>query len=40
MRRLLAILAFFAGGVAAEMRYPVHCTLLHTSKVQPKRRAI
>jgi len=28
MRRLLLALLFLAGGVAAEVRYPVHCETL------------
>ena len=39
MKRLLAIAAFFAGGLAAELRHPLHCTLLHVSRMQPRRRA-
>ena len=27
MRRLLAIVAFLAGGIAAEMAHPVHCVI-------------
>ncbi len=38
MRRLLAIVAFLAGGLAAEMAQPVNCLLLHASRVQVKRR--
>jgi hypothetical protein len=38
MKRLLAILAFLAGGVAAEMAHPVQCELLNASRVQMKRR--
>jgi hypothetical protein len=37
MKRLLAIIAFIAGGVAAEMAHPVHCSLLNASRVQVKR---
>jgi hypothetical protein len=38
MRRLLAIVAFLAGGVAAEMAHPVHCLLVNGSRTQVKRR--
>lgn len=38
MRRLMAILAFLAGGLAAEMAHPVHCTLVNVSRVRIKRR--
>lgn len=38
MKRLFAILAFVAGGLAAEMAHPVQCSLIHASKVQTKRR--
>ncbi|MGF6573354.1 hypothetical protein SAMN05443245_3649 [Paraburkholderia fungorum] len=37
MKRLLAIIAFVAGGVAAEMAHPVNCSLLNASRVQVKR---
>jgi hypothetical protein len=29
MRRLMAILAFLAGGLAAELAHPVHCSLVN-----------
>ncbi|HYC43355.1 MAG TPA: hypothetical protein VEB70_10260 [Noviherbaspirillum sp.] len=32
MRRLLAILAFFSGTLAAELAQPVNCSLLHASR--------
>jgi hypothetical protein len=38
MRRLLAIVAFLAGGFAAEMAHPVQCSLVNASRVQVKRR--
>ena len=37
MKRLLAIIAFVAGGVAAEWAHPVQCSMLYTSRVQVKR---
>ncbi|MDR6390801.1 hypothetical protein AB3X82_03920 [Paraburkholderia phenoliruptrix] len=37
MTRLLAILAFVAGGVAAEWTHPVQCSMLCASRVQVKR---
>jgi hypothetical protein len=33
MRRLMAILAFVAGGLAAEMAHPVHCSLVNMNTV-------
>jgi hypothetical protein len=38
MRRLMAILAFLAGGLAAELAHPVHCSLVNVSPVRVKRR--
>jgi hypothetical protein len=38
MRRLLAILAFLAGGFAAEMKHPLHCSLVHASRPHARRR--
>jgi hypothetical protein len=38
MRRVLAILAFFTGMAAAEMATPAHCSMLHASCLQLKRR--
>ncbi len=38
MRRLLAIVAFLAGGFAAEMAHPLQCSLVTASRVQVKRR--
>jgi hypothetical protein len=38
MKRLLAILAFLAGGLAAEIAHPVHCSLVNVSRVRIKRR--
>ncbi len=37
MRRLLSIIAFVAGGLAAELVHPVQCSLLNSSRVQVKR---
>ncbi|WP_268998760.1 hypothetical protein [Paraburkholderia sejongensis] len=38
MRRLLAIAALIAGGLAAELAQPFQCNLLQPGAVQPKRR--
>ena len=38
MRRLLAIAVFVAGGFAAELGQPLHCSLIHASGMQFKRR--
>ncbi|WP_279635269.1 hypothetical protein [Paraburkholderia lacunae] len=38
MRRLLAIFAFLAGGIAAEMAHPVNCLLVNASRAQVKRK--
>jgi hypothetical protein len=38
MRRLIAILAFLAGGLAAEMAHPVHCSLVNANQVRVYRR--
>jgi hypothetical protein len=38
MKRLLAILAFLAGGLAAEIAHPVHCSLVNVTRVRVKRR--
>ena len=38
MRRLLAILAFFTGTLAAEMVQPVQCSLLHAGRPPLSRR--
>lgn len=38
MKRLLAILAFVAGGLAAELAHPLQCTLVQSSGTQLKRR--
>ena len=38
MRRLMAILAFLAGGLAAEMANPVHCSLVNVNRVRVYRR--
>lgn len=37
MRRLLAIIAFMSGGLAAELMHPVQCSLMVASRVQLKR---
>ena len=34
MRRLLAIVAFLAGGFAAEMAHPVQCSLVNVNRVR------
>jgi hypothetical protein len=38
MRRLAAILAFLAGGLATEMAHPVQCSLVNVSRVRFNRR--
>jgi hypothetical protein len=38
MKRMFAILAFMAGGLAAELTHPVQCSLIDASRVQVKRR--
>jgi hypothetical protein len=38
MKRLMAILAFLAGGLAAEMTHPVHCSLVNVNRVRVNRR--
>ncbi|MDR5754482.1 MULTISPECIES: hypothetical protein [unclassified Caballeronia] len=37
MRRLLSIVAFLAGGIAAELAHPVQCRLIDACRVQVKR---
>lgn len=37
MKRMLAVLAFLAGGIATEMAHPVQCLLVNPSRVQLKR---
>ncbi|WP_279636658.1 hypothetical protein [Paraburkholderia aromaticivorans] len=37
MKRLLAILVFVSGGLAAELAHPVNCSLLCTGRTQLKR---
>ena len=37
MKRLLAILVFVSGGLAAELAHPVNCSLLSESRTQVKR---
>lgn len=36
-RRLLAMLVFLAGGLAAELRQPVYCAMVHASPARLKR---
>jgi len=38
MRRLMTILAFLAGGLAAEPAHPVHCSLINVNRVRVNRR--
>jgi len=38
MRRLMAIFAFLAGGLAAELAHPVHCSLVNVNRVRVNRR--
>jgi hypothetical protein len=38
MRRLLAILAFLTGGLAAELAQPVYCSLVHAGRLHSNRR--
>lgn len=38
MRRLMAVLAFVAGGLAAELAHPVHCSLIDVNRVRVNRR--
>ncbi|MDE1180505.1 hypothetical protein [Paraburkholderia sp.] len=38
MKRLIAILALIAGGIATECVYPLQCSLLAGSSVNVKRR--
>jgi hypothetical protein len=38
MKRLLAILAFLAGGLAAEITHPVYCSLVHAGRLHTKKR--
>ena len=38
MRRLMTILAFLAGGLAAEMAHPVQCLLVNVNRVRVNRR--
>lgn len=38
MKRLLAILAFVAGGLATEFAHPLQCTLVQSGGVRLKRR--
>lgn len=38
MKRLIAILAFAVGGLAAELAHPIQCSLLAPSGVSARRR--
>jgi hypothetical protein len=38
VKRMLAIVAFLAGGLAAELAHPVQCLLLTPARVQFKRK--
>jgi hypothetical protein len=38
MRRLMAILAFLAGGLATELAHPVQCLLVNANRVRVYRR--
>lgn len=38
MKRLIVAFALFLGGVASEMRSPLHCSLLHASRPRLERR--
>jgi len=38
LNRLLAILAFVAGGLATELSRPVYCTLLNVANAAPARK--
>jgi hypothetical protein len=38
MRRLLAIVALLAGGIATEMAHPLQCELVNASRMLVKRR--
>ncbi|AMO93430.1 hypothetical protein CFter6_0705 [Collimonas fungivorans] len=40
MRRLLAMLAFVAGGLATELGAPLHCDLIHVSRPCQRRRKV
>lgn len=37
MRRFMAIVAFLAGGLAAEQAHPVHCSLINVNRVRVNR---
>ncbi|WP_269217476.1 hypothetical protein [Paraburkholderia sprentiae] len=39
MKRLFAVVLFVAGGFAAELAYPLQCSLIQSSGVQLKRRS-
>ncbi|MDR5741270.1 MULTISPECIES: hypothetical protein [unclassified Caballeronia] len=38
MKRMLAIVALVAGGMATELAHPVHCLLIHPARLQIKRK--
>ncbi|MFM0738725.1 hypothetical protein PQQ51_15905 [Paraburkholderia xenovorans] len=38
MKRLMTILAFLAGGLAAELAHPVQCSLINSAGVRVNRR--
>ncbi|MFL9878675.1 hypothetical protein PQR63_09795 [Herbaspirillum rhizosphaerae] len=38
LRRLLAVFAFVAGGLAAELAKPLYCSLLNVASATPARR--
>ena len=40
MKRLFAIVAFIAGGIAAEIAHPLQCTLIAASRPLEKRRKV
>ena len=40
MKRLLAMLALIAGGLATEAVYPLNCMLIDAARVQVKRRRV
>jgi hypothetical protein len=40
MKRLFAIVAFIAGGIAAEIAHPLQCSLIAASRPQEKRRKV
>lgn len=40
MKRLFAIVALLAGGLAAEIAHPVQCTLITASRIRVKRQKV